>query len=68
MAMRIVWRTRAEAQTAVAMMKARMAIMGTAVADALNEAQRDIPDCRRIVELLSKARAAHTKPLQMETL
>lgn len=61
------FRTIDAAGTAVSIMKARMQLLATAMADALAEAQANQPGaCGRIVQILGPAREDYLKRLREE--
>jgi hypothetical protein len=60
-------RTLDDAGTAVGIMKARMQLLATAMADALAEAQANQPGaCERIARILEPARERHLQFLRAE--
>jgi hypothetical protein len=60
-------RTLEDAGTAVGIMKARMQLLATAMADALAEAQANQPGaCERITRILGPARERHLQFLRAE--
>lgn len=61
------FRTIDDAGTAVGIMKARMQLLATAMADALAEAQANQPGaCNRISQILGPARERHLQFLREE--